>query len=55
MGRTVLVTGATPGSLGHATAVALAAAGDEVVVTARSRVPEVVAACGAKAGSSAAW
>jgi NAD(P)-dependent dehydrogenase (short-subunit alcohol dehydrogenase family) len=52
MGRTVLVTGATPGSLGHATAVALAAAGDEVVVTARSRVPEVVAACGAKAGSS---
>lgn len=50
MSRTVLVTGATPGSLGHATARALVAGGDEVVVTARSRVPEVVAACGAKAG-----
>jgi NAD(P)-dependent dehydrogenase (short-subunit alcohol dehydrogenase family) len=50
MGRTVLVTGATPGSLGHATAHALVARGDDVVVTARSRVEEVVAACGARAG-----
>jgi NAD(P)-dependent dehydrogenase (short-subunit alcohol dehydrogenase family) len=50
MGRTVLVTGATPGSLGHATAQALVARGDEVVVTARSRVPAVVAACGARTG-----
>ena len=52
MSRTVLVTGATPGSLGHATASALAARGDDVVVTARSRVPEVVAACGARTGAA---
>ena len=50
MSRTVLVTGATPGSLGHATARALVARGDDVVVTARSRVEEVVAAAGARTG-----
>jgi NAD(P)-dependent dehydrogenase (short-subunit alcohol dehydrogenase family) len=43
-GRRVIVTGATPGSLGFATAAALADWGAQVVVTTRSKVEEAVAA-----------
>jgi NAD(P)-dependent dehydrogenase (short-subunit alcohol dehydrogenase family) len=49
-GRTVLVTGATPGSLGHATAKALVDAGADVVVTARTAVDEAVRASGGRSG-----
>lgn len=49
-GRTVLVTGATPGSLGHATAEALVEAGAAVVVTARTAVDLAVRAAGAHTG-----
>jgi NAD(P)-dependent dehydrogenase (short-subunit alcohol dehydrogenase family) len=45
-GRTVLVTGATPGSLGFETARALAAWGARVVVTTRSRTDEAAKALG---------
>jgi NAD(P)-dependent dehydrogenase (short-subunit alcohol dehydrogenase family) len=49
-GSTVLVTGATPGSLGHATARALSDWGARVVVTTRSGTDEAVLASGAGAG-----
>ena len=45
-GRTVLVTGATPGSLGFETARQLRALGAEVVVTSRSGTAAAVAALG---------
>jgi len=48
--RTVLVTGAGPGSLGEATARALAAWGADVVVTTRSRTELAVSACRATRG-----
>jgi NAD(P)-dependent dehydrogenase (short-subunit alcohol dehydrogenase family) len=49
-GKSVLVTGATPGSLGHATARALLADGADVVVTTRSAVEEAVRESGARTG-----
>jgi NAD(P)-dependent dehydrogenase (short-subunit alcohol dehydrogenase family) len=45
-GRRVLVTGATPGSLGSATAQALRAWGADVVITTRSCTEQAVAALG---------
>ncbi|HUR52167.1 MAG TPA: SDR family NAD(P)-dependent oxidoreductase [Mycobacteriales bacterium] len=45
-GRTVLVTGASPGSLGFATARSLLDWGAEVVVTTRTRTQEAVSALG---------
>ena len=48
-GRRIVVTGATPGSLGFATAAALADWGAQVVVTTRSGVEETVHALGGDA------
>jgi NAD(P)-dependent dehydrogenase (short-subunit alcohol dehydrogenase family) len=52
-GRRVLVTGATPGSLGFATARSLLAWGAEVLVTTRSGTDRAVTALGARADGHA--
>ncbi|MCA9532308.1 MAG: SDR family NAD(P)-dependent oxidoreductase [Myxococcales bacterium] len=51
-GRTVVVTGASEGSLGYETAAILAAWGAEVIVTRRSGAPELAASIAARSGGA---